>query len=88
MGGLAHAFPIGRRLGQFREAINPKLNQRGMAEIADVSEGGWSTFETGNRRITLNVAIGLCKQYDGLTLDWIYLGRTDGLSPRLRKLLA
>ncbi len=56
--------------------------------VPDVSEGNWSQFESGKRRISLNAAIRLCEDF-GLSLDWIYFGRPDGLPPHLvKKLLA
>ena len=59
-----------------------------MAEIADLTEGNRSVFQSGTRRITLDAAIELCREYPDLTLDWIYFGRTDGLSPGYRKKLS
>jgi transcriptional regulator with XRE-family HTH domain len=73
---------IGQRLGRSREALG--LNQRQMAEIADVSEANWSDFESGKRRISLNAAIRLSEDC-GLSLDWIYFGRPDFLPQRLSK---
>jgi hypothetical protein len=78
---------IGDRLERFRTEI-VHVNQAGMAQIADLSEGNWSVFQSGTRRISLDAAIELCREYyPDLTLDWIYFGRTDGLSPEYRKKL-
>ena len=75
---------IGDRLERFRNKI-PHVNQAGMA---DLSEGNWSVFQSGTRRISLDAAIELCREYPDLTLDWIYFGRTNGLSAEYRKKLS
>ena len=77
---------IGDRLERFRTEIL-HVNQAGMAQIADLSEGNWSVFQSGTRLITRDAAIRLCEEYKGLSLDWIYFGRTAGLSPEYRKKL-
>jgi hypothetical protein len=77
---------IGDRLERFRNKI-PHVNQAGMAQIADLSEGQWSVFQSGTRLITRDAAIRLCDEYPGLSLDRIYFGKTDGLSPEYRKKL-
>jgi hypothetical protein len=77
---------IGDRLERFRTEML-HVNQAGMAQIADLGEGGWSVFQSGSRLITRDAAIRLCEEYPGLSLDWIYFGRTDGLSPEYRKKL-
>jgi hypothetical protein len=77
---------VGDRLERFRTEI-VRINQSGMAQIADLGEGGWSVFQSGTRLITRDAAIRLCEEYPGLSLDWIYFGKTDGLSPEYRKKL-
>jgi hypothetical protein len=76
---------IGDRLERFRNTLH--VNQSGMSELADQSESNFSQFQSGSRRISLNKAIELCQAYPGLSLDWIYFGRTDGISPEYRKKL-
>lgn len=71
----AMAKATGERLRQFREDHN--LKQKEAAKLAGILESKWSEFENGIRRITLDPAIKLCEY--GLTLDWIYLGRTAKL---------
>jgi hypothetical protein len=77
---------IGDRLERFRTEI-VRVNQSGMAQIADLTEGNWSQFQSGTRPISIKAAIRLCEEYPDLTLDWIYFGRTNGLSPEYRKKL-
>lgn len=76
---------IGRRI----RALRQKLGYT-MADFADVN--GWQrtqlvNWETGHRRITVDAAALLRSRY-GVTLDWIYLGNSDGLSQSLAKSLA
>jgi hypothetical protein len=55
-----------------------------MAKALNLREGQWSVFRSGTREIKIVYAarlVVLCEDYlDGVTLDWIYLGR--GPSPR------
>jgi hypothetical protein len=44
----------------------------------------WNNFERGYP-IPRDMAIHLVKAIHGLTLDWIYLGREDGLSIALQR---
>jgi hypothetical protein len=46
----------------------------------------WNNFERGYP-IPRDMAIHLVKAIHGLTLDWIYLGREDGLSVVLQRAL-
>lgn len=43
-----------------------------------VDKSDWSHFESGERRITLGVAMRIKQQF-GITLDWIYCGDPSGL---------
>ena len=44
----------------------------------------WNNFERGFP-LPRGMAIHLVRAIDGLTLDWIYLGRQDGMSMRLQR---
>jgi len=44
----------------------------------------WNNFERGYP-IPRDMAIHLVRAIHGLTLDWVYLGRQDGLSMRLQR---
>lgn len=76
---------IGKRLRKIRSGFT-HLNQGEFAEHLNVSQPRYSNWENGARRITLDEAIKLCEIY-GLTLDAIYLGRLDGLSENVRKIM-
>ena len=75
---------IGLRLSQIRTGFSD-LTQRGWAEKNGFSITQYNNWEKGVRRIPVDAACLLCDRY-GLTLDVIYRGRLDGLSPSLMKL--
>jgi hypothetical protein len=43
----------------------------------------WNNFERGHP-LSKEAAIQLVRKFPGLTLDWLHLGREDGLPGRLR----
>jgi transcriptional regulator with XRE-family HTH domain len=78
---------IGARLRSLRlwtQGSDP--NQRAWAEKHGFAPTQWNNWEKGARRIPIEDAETLCARY-GLTLDWIYRGRSDGLSESLRNVL-
>ncbi|MER5171612.1 helix-turn-helix domain-containing protein [Thioclava kandeliae] len=79
-------FPeIGERLRAVREAMS-NLNQKDWASKNGFSISQYSNWENGLRRISVDEAQRLCDLY-GLTLDFIYRGRRDGLPESLRNSL-
>lgn len=44
----------------------------------------WNNYEHGHN-LSRDMAMQLVKTFHGLTLDWIYMGREDGLSTRLHR---
>jgi DNA-binding XRE family transcriptional regulator len=69
---------IGNRLEMTREALG--LSAAEICRQIDVKPNRWSQYQSGERRITLEIADRLCSTY-GLTLDWIYRGSRVGLNP-------
>ena len=67
---------VGQRLEQARIVLGKKHVE--MARVADASPQAWNNYTKGARPLALEGAILLCNRY-GLTLDWIYRGRTEGL---------
>lgn len=57
-----------------------------MANRLGISLARWSGFEVGNP-ISREIAIKLVREFPGLTLDWIYLGKRDGLTLQMLELL-
>lgn len=67
---------ISRRLKMMREAI--KLSQAQLCREIGVAQNRWNQYETGERRITLDVALRLKRRF-GVTRDWIYDGDISGM---------
>lgn len=76
---------IASRLKMTREAL--EVPSADLCRAIDCKPNRWSQYESGERRITEAVAIRLCDAY-GLTLDWIYRAKPDGLPARLHQKLA
>ena len=76
---------IGARLGKVRTGFSD-LNQKAWAEKHGFEKSQWNNWEKGVRRIPVENAERLCQLY-GLTLDFIYMGRRDGLSDKASKVL-
>lgn len=77
---------IGARLVRVREAFGPGMKQKEWAAKHGLGETQLGNWETGARRIPVENAERLCDLY-GLTLDFIYRGRRDGLSESAAKVL-
>lgn len=76
---------IGERLSALRRGLSD-LNQKDWAAKHGFPQTRYNNWETGNRRIPVEEAERLCAIY-GLTLDFIYRGRRDGLPDSLRNVL-
>jgi transcriptional regulator with XRE-family HTH domain len=68
--------PVARRLALTREILG--LTEREFAERAGVVLTRYHRWETGSIPISLSSAMALCAAH-GLTLDWLYRGKTMGL---------
>jgi transcriptional regulator with XRE-family HTH domain len=76
---------IGARLARIRRAFSDD-SQKAWAEKNRFNATQYNNWEKGTRRIPVERAMELCERY-GLTLDFVYRGRSDGLSESLRKSL-
>ncbi len=76
---------IGQRLRRLREAFGPTKQTEWCAKH-NFNPAQWNNWERGARRISVDSAERLCEIY-GLTLDWIYRGRRDGLADTASKVL-
>jgi hypothetical protein len=74
---------IGARLASVRTGFSD-LSQKAWAERHTFRDTQWNNWEKGTRRIPVEAAEKLCEIY-GLTLDFIYRGRRDGLSETASK---
>jgi transcriptional regulator with XRE-family HTH domain len=85
---MSDKFPyaeIGQRLEAVRKGFSD-FKQNAWAEKHGFAATQYNNWETGARRIPVDDAEKLCATY-GLTLDWIYRGRRDGLSDTASKVL-
>ncbi len=76
---------IGERLASIRAAFGD-LSQREWALKHAFGVTQWNNWENGTRRIPIESAEKLCALY-GLTLDFVYRGRRDGLASNALKVL-
>ena len=76
---------IGQRLMAVRQAFTDDT-QKVFAERNGFNPTQYNNWEKGARRITVDCAERLVERY-GLSLDFIYLGKMDGLSEYARKAL-
>ncbi len=77
---------VAARLAHIRKKLEPSLTQIEWAKKHGFGNTQVSNWETGLRRIPVECAEVLCGAY-GLTLDYIYLGKGEGLSARVSKIL-
>lgn len=61
-------------------------NAAAFARSIDITPPRWANFEAG-MPLSREVAIKLVHKIPGLTLDWLYLGRTEGLTVQLSRQL-
>lgn len=55
-------------------------------EACGINKTTWNNYETGSSRPTIDHAAAICDVF-GVTLDFVYVGDTSGLSPtKLRAL--
>jgi len=78
-------FHIGDRLRAIREGFSV-MNQREWAEKHCFSITQYNNWERGVRRIPVDDAERLCSLY-GVSLDFVYRGRRDGLSENASKVV-
>jgi len=78
-------FHIGERLRAIREGFST-MSQKEWAGKHNFGQTQYNNWERGNRRIPVDDAERLCSLY-GVTLDFVYRGRRDGLSESASKVL-
>ena len=76
---------IGERLATIRQGFSA-LPQKAWADKHCFQPTQWNNWEKGIRRIPVDSAEKLCGLY-GLTLDFIYMGRRDGLADTASKIV-
>jgi len=82
---VAKPTTVADRVKRLRAAIN-LISQQAMADYLGVGFNRWNNVERG-LPLGLDLAIILCQRVPGLTLDWLYFGKPDGLSLDLARRL-
>lgn len=77
--------PLARRLRGLRKAIWGD-NASAFAASLGISAARWSNFENGYP-LSKEIAFKLVQIVPGLTLDWLYFGKPDGLPLELARTL-
>lgn len=80
----ASLVAIATRLKKFREAY--RLSQAEVCRRTGIGPSAWSNYEQAFRRIKLDHAITLKSEW-GVSIEWIYLGDTSGLSQTVSAIL-
>lgn len=75
---------IGARLELTRRALGYTQVMMGRLMGATSHGQAWQNYEAGQRRISINHALELCRNCS-LTLDWIYQGQMVNLPSELRE---
>ena len=68
---------VGRRLTALRDMLG--LTRAEMADRNGIDRPNYGRFESGARMLPLEIGYRLCKRY-GVTMDWLYMGRSETLS--------
>lgn len=76
---------IAERLEIIRQGFS-ELSKKDWAAKNGFNQTQYQNWSSGERRITVDAAQRLCDDY-GLSLDFIYRGRIDGLSETVRKIV-
>lgn len=71
---------IAERLIWLRTALG--MSQADICRRLDVAPNRWNQYESGERRITIEV-VGRLRDAFGVTADWVYFGDESGLPRRI-----
>jgi hypothetical protein len=77
---------VGRRLKALRAVA--WTDHKGFCAKCGIGLADWNNYEAANMLLPPNVGGKLVENIPGLTLDWLYLGRTNGLDGDLQRKLA
>lgn len=78
-----------KRARRLREAMgfNGRGGQQKFAELLGVGRGRWNNVECG-APLGKEMALRIVRKYPGVTLDWLFLGRTEGLTVEMARVLS
>ena len=61
--------------------------QQAFANFLGVDRGRWNNVECG-APLSKEMALRIVRKFPGVTLDWLFLGRTEGLSAEMARALS
>lgn len=71
--------PFNQAVGRRLAILRGESTKRDIAQALGVLEDTYSSWELGKNGLPVDMAVKLADGL-GLTLDWLYRGRTEGLS--------
>ena len=73
-----------KRAHRLREAMgfNGRGGQLAFAEFLGIERGRWNNVECG-APLSKEMALRIVRKFPGVTLDWLFLGRTEGLTAEM-----
>jgi DNA-binding XRE family transcriptional regulator len=72
---------IAARLAITRLALGFKTQAAFTAKVDGLTPQRWNNYEAGRDRLTLNLALVICRKFPVVTLDWLYRGDKSTLRP-------
>jgi len=78
-----------KRARRLREAMgfNGRGGQQAFANFLGVDRGRWNNVECG-APLSKEMALRIVRKFPGVTLDWLFLGRTEGLTAEMARALS
>ena len=78
-----------QRARRLREAMgfNGRGSQQKFAELLGVERGTWNNVERG-APLGKEMALRIVRKFPGVTLDWLFLGRPEGLTVEMARMLS
>ena len=67
--------------------FNGRGGQQAFAEFLGVERGRWNNVECG-APLGKEMALRIVRKYPGVTLDWLFLGRPEGLTVEMARVLS
>ena len=67
--------------------FNGRGAQRPFANFLGVDRGRWNNVECG-APLSKEMALRIVRKFPGVTLDWLFLGRTEGLTVQIARALS
>jgi len=78
-----------KRARRLREAMgfNGRGGQQAFANFLGVDRGRWNNVECG-APLSKDMALRIVRKFPGVTLDWLFLGRPEGLTAEMARMLS